>query len=284
MILGLLKRVGISREDKIIIAVDARNSWRKAFYRPYKAQRKKLREDAKLIDWQYHYDKIDKMNQKLNESTNWHFIKLSKIFTYRQLCDTKYGKEFKIFNQEHSLDEEYGIEADDIQACACTFFKDKEVVLITNDKDLEQLDYFDNTKIFSMNVKYKNGVGCYKIIDNPKKILADKIRLGDISDNIITSENDTENDVNIRKFIINLLKMPEFLTDIINKEFSYLKEKQINYNNLPYPNSFGKTFDSVYGTKNIITYEDSLKKHNKDIKKKKEKAKQQREKKKLNFR
>lgn len=279
MILSFLKRIGITKDDLIIIAVDGRNSWRKAFYRPYKAQRKAMRKKADLIDWRYHYDKIDKVNHQLNKATNWHFIRLSNTFSFAELCQTKEGQKFQIYDDKYDCDEMYGIEADDIQAFSSKYFNDKEVILVTNDADLEQLIYYKNTKLFSMNIKFRNGTGCYKIVKNPKKILADKIRLGDRSDNILVSKSDTEEDIERRSFIINLLKLPDFIENAIKEIFDNLKRKKIYYDDLPFPNSLGKksNFDQIYNSKNIITYEDAIKRYERQLKREKKKREEYKE-------
>lgn len=275
-ILSLLKKVGINKEDIIIMSLDARNSWRRYFYPEYKGQRHDARAKHVLIDWTKEYNRIDEINRKLYNSTNWHFLRLSDVLTGYDLSETE---EAQRLNLPEKM-EVYGIEADDIQAYATKFYSDKEVILITIDADIEMLCDRPNVKIFSPNLKYKGTKGCYKIINDPLKILANKIRKGDVSDNISIKENETKEDIEIRKIIIDLLHLPEFIEKPIHSILQNLKSREINYNNLPFQNSLGRkdNFDMIYNSDNVITYQDAEKitehrntrKKNKIIRKKKQ--------------
>ena len=279
MLIGILKRIGVEKDDTIIIAGDGRNSWRKAFYPEYKAQRKAFRESYEDIDWTYHYGIIGKVLDQLKESTNWNVVWLSKCFNYCDLYFTKEGDKFLTEEKIPDWDMEFGIEADDVMAYACQYFKDKEVVVVTGDADLEQLAVYSNTKIFTMNVKYKGGRGVYKVIPNGYKILEKKIRLGDVSDNILPGRTDegTENDAKIRELIIDLIHLPEFVTEPIKEAFESMKPNELDLNGLPFPKSLAKRFPQIYTEAHIITYEDCIKR----AEKKKKQASQKRKQKKL---
>jgi len=259
--MSILKKIGIDRDDLVIIAGDGRNSWRKAFYPIYKANRKELRAKQTHIDWDYHYKQIRKLEEELHFSTNWYFILLNYIFNFADLALTEEGKRMQI--NHHEFDTEFSIESDDIQAVACRFFSDKEVILVTIDEDLDQLLYYDNVKIFNPNLKYKSKKGYYKFLKKkPLEILDKKIRLGDVSDNILVDKkNDTEEEVEKRKFIIDLLNLPSFVEDPIISVLKDIEPKPTRYDILPFPKSLGKRerFDKIYGAKDIVSMERSKK-------------------------
>ncbi len=258
MIISALKRIGVNKEDKIIIALDARNSWRKAFYQKYKGQRKEAREKQEYVNWDKAFAEIGKINNELKFSTDWYFLQFDNVLNLLDILQTEEGKE--LINKDYTddmFDRDYGFEADDILAIASKVFKDREVILATGDKDIYQLSYFSNVKIWSFNLKkIKNGTGGYAIIPKPLKIIADKIRLGDISDNIIVNKiADTELEQKRREFIIDLLDLPLWIEKPIREELENLPKKEIIRENLPFPNSLAMRFWEIYKEDKIITYE-----------------------------
>lgn len=280
MCYGILKKIGIDRDDIIIIACDARNSWRKAFLEEYKGQRQGLRDEHEHINWDLQYSLMNKLEIQLDDTTNWHFIKLEDMFNYADLVLTEVGEDLELEKfGSIDYDKEFGIESDDIQAVAPKFFKNKEVILVTIDEDLSQLVYYKNCKIFNPNLKSptnKAKKGYYKIIDKPLQIITKKVRLGDVSDNIlIDKKKDTERDVEIRRSIIDLLHLPDFVEKPILKVLEGLDyNKKILYDQLPFPLSLGKKFDTIYDSKDIRTWEQSVEAHEKRIEKKKAKARE----------
>ena len=282
MIYGTFKKIGIDKDDIIIIACDARNSWRKAFLEEYKGNRQGLRDSNSHIDWDHHYSIMNKLENQLDISTNWHFIKLEEAFNYADLVLTDVGEKFKI-EEFGSLpyDTEFGIESDDIQAVTPKFFKDKEVILVTIDEDLSQLVYYKNCKIFNPNLKSptnKAKKGFYKIIDKPLQIITKKVRSGDNSDNILVDKKngtDTDRDVEIRRFIINLFHLPDFVEKPILKALQELDyNKEVLYDQLPFQNSLAQRFDTIYESKDIRTWEQSVKVHKLREEKRKAKARE----------
>ena len=139
MLVGCLSKVGVEPYDKIIVAVDARNSWRKDIEKMYKANRKQYREKYEDIDWKDMYARFNILLEDLDKGTDWNIIKLDRL------------------------------EADDIIAVGCRYYKNKEVIIISYDKDYEQLCIYPNVKIFSPLTKK------YKIVKHPYKTLAQKI-------------------------------------------------------------------------------------------------------------
>lgn len=291
-IISLLKKIVVQRGDQVILALDARNSWRRAFYPIYKGHRHAFRQSHKLIDWTKEYARIDAVNLALHKGTDWHLVKISDFATMKDLVNTVAGEKFKINDGRYPLTEKFGIEADDIMACCAKFYSDREVILVSKDQDLDQLCYYSNVKIFSTILEIQKKVkGCYKIVNDPLGVLAKKVRTGDKGDNILVNlKADTKEERDIREFIINLITLPTFVENPIVKVLQNLKPKSLNYNELPFQKSLGnpEKFNKIYMFDNQVTWEDGLKLHEKlkiKAEKKKEenriKAKQKRELKKV---
>ena len=140
-----IKQFGPTR---VIMAFDAKHSWRKDIYQNYKAQRKEARVKSK-IDFELFYKALDS------------FIESFKI----------------IFSNFYCLRIDK-CEADDIIAIISQMDDDYKKVIISMDSDLIQLLRYKNVKIYSP-IK-KEFVSCL----NPKIELELKILMGDKSDNI----------------------------------------------------------------------------------------------------
>lgn len=246
-LLSCLKKIGVDEDTKIIVSLEGK-SWRKSVAGYYKAQRAGDREKHTLIDWDYQFGKLNQVNEKLDRATDWHFIR------------------------------EWNSECDDILAVACRVFKDDEVVLVTGDKDLHQLAYYKNVRIFNINKKCNGSKGMYEKIDNPLKIIADKVRLGDISDNIIVDKaHDTELDEMLRHEIINLLKLPDYIEDAITELLLNLPNKKLNLDELPNFRNAKAKFQKIYDKDKVITYEHCVQLLEKRENKKKKIAKERRD-------
>jgi hypothetical protein len=284
MAISALKRIGVNKDDLILIARDKTKSFRKIFYKPYKAQRWEQREEKSHIDWMYHYGIIDNFLDQLAESTNWHVIWLPKLFNGADILFTEEGQ--KYLNEDEFTNEElncwYGIEADDIIACASKYYSDREVIFVSIDCDLDQLCTRENTKFFTLTQKYKSGTGVYKLVDNGYQVLAKKIEKGDKGDNILpgVTDDNSEKAQNLRKLIIDLLNLPSWVEEECFKVFDNLPKKEIDYSKLPFQNSLARKFPQIYEKDKIITYEDSIKHFANKKKKIAKKSKEARERKK----
>ena len=149
-----LKKIGIDKDDIVIVAKDGWNSWRKAFLPEYKGQRKALRKSHEEIDWKAQYAIINRLERQLDKYTNWHVLQLNNAFNFADLCLTDEGQELNIEDYDIDMATEYGIECDDIMAVAVKYFKNyDEIVLMTIDEDISQLVYYKNVKIFNPNLK-----------------------------------------------------------------------------------------------------------------------------------
>jgi len=259
-LISLLKRVGVDKETVVILAGDGRNSWRKAFDKNYKAQREDYRKSHDLIDWSFHYKRIQKTISQIEDATDFHLIWLSGMYNYLDLLNFPEGEKFLDVEEIDDLSIEFGLEADDIIAVATKVFENSECIIVSKDCDLEQLCVRPNVKIFSMNTKWRGGTGVYKPVENGYKILEKKVRCGDVSDNIIVDkENDTERDKEIRKLIIDLINLPEWVTTPLEDILRNLPKKETDFSLLPFQNSLAQRFLQIYSTEKIITYEDCLK-------------------------
>jgi len=250
-IISSLKKIGVDENTKIIMALEGK-SFRKQIYAPYKAQREGDRNKHELIDWDKTFKDVNNLHEQLKECTDWNFVR------------------------------EYdGLEADDVIAVACRYFPNAEKIVVSGDADLKQLAYYDNTYFYNLFRKCKGSKGMFEDIKNPLGIIADKAKKGDVSDNIIPSPDDEEEDFELRYQLVNLLELPDEIEDrgikAIEKELA--REKQVDIAGLP--KYIQKRFPQIYNEENKVTPEYCFNLQEKRDKKKKEALKLKREQKKL---
>jgi hypothetical protein len=136
---------------EIVLACDGGNSWRKGVFPPYKAHRKKAREDSGM-DWKLFFTYLNQIREEIKEN-----------FPY------------KVIHLEH-------VEADDVIATLVKetqeFGKNEPVMIISSDKDFIQLQKYKNVKQFSPIQK--------KLVtdSNPRLYLFEHIIRGDSGDGI----------------------------------------------------------------------------------------------------
>lgn len=197
MILGYLKRIGTTLDDRVIIAQDF-GSWRKKVDPTYKAQRKALREGREDKDfWDEMFKEFNEFIPKIEPSLPWNFIKI------------------------------FETEADDIASVCVRYYNNyDEKILVSSDKDWEMLCQVDKVKIFSTITKK------YKIVDAPLKVLLEKIQ-GDKSDNLLEKPK-TEEEYKKRKLIVNLLELPSYIEEPIKEVLSTLIPKDVNWAKIPF--------------------------------------------------
>ena len=238
MMIASLRRIGISPYDTIIVACDKGRSWRRDVEEQYKANRKAFR-DKYEIDWKDIYQRFDELLDKINVGTDWHIVKAQSI------------------------------EADDWMAVGSRYYKDNEVILVTYDADMEQLCVYDNVKVFSPLIKFKGGKGAYKVIKNPYKVLAKKIKK-EVADNLtnpILSAEDFEK----RKMIVSLLELPDFVEIPIRKRFEEINNNVKSERDLeviPF-RTIREKIGNLYNDRDkIITYQQCVEKAEKKKRKK----------------
>jgi hypothetical protein len=225
MILSSLKKIGVDPEDQVLVACDGQNNWRKQIDPNYKANRKEQREKYD-VDWDRIWMEFDNLLEELDSATDWHILKDNLL------------------------------EADDWMAGGAKYFKDREVIVVSFDADLEQTWNYSNVKIYSPLIKYKGTKGAYKIKPpefNVYKLIASKIEK-EKTDNLI-SPILTQEDYETREKLINLLTLPDFVEKIIVDKLSSLPSKELNLNYLSSP-SIRKRFEEIYNGNNKIIYKE----------------------------
>jgi len=245
-LLSCMSKIGIDKDDIVIMAGEGK-SFRKKYMGAYKDHRKGLRDKDSFTDWGYEFKQLNKLHDELNEATNWHFVRVAN-----------------------------GLEADDVIAIACRVFKDKECVVVTGDKDLHQLAYYPNVRMFNLNKKCHGSKGVFEKVDKPLKIISDKARLGDSADNILVDKiNDTEEDYDLRYFVVNLLELPEEIEKLGVDALTNLPEKEFNLDKLPAFKNVQEKFLKIYNKDKVVTpeycYSLLEKRANKKLKEKEEK-------------
>jgi len=208
IMVGCLKKLELTPDDLIIIAIDSKMSWRKKVVPEYKANRKDIREKQTDIDWDSVFYQFDCFFKVIDKGTPFHTIKIDTL------------------------------EADDIMAIGAKYYKDNEVILVTHDSDMEMLSYYKNVKIFSPNAQR------FKEVKNPYRILEKKIRK-EVSDNL-TSEIKTEEDYRKRKLVVDLINLPkEVETKVVSRLKGLDLDKEYNVANLRINNA-GKRILEIY--------------------------------------
>ena len=131
---------------EIVLCTDSSHTWRKDFYPLYKANRKKTR-DASDLDWKMLFDTLQVVKEEIRDN-----------FPYRYMYVEK-------------------CEADDIIAILVKHAREP-VMIVSGDKDFQQLHKYDYVKQWSPNLN--------KLItcDNPDLFLKEHILTGDKSDGI----------------------------------------------------------------------------------------------------
>ena len=197
MIIGNLKKIGVKKNDIVIIAVDYHgedySSWRVKFSPEYKKGRKGL---PTLT-----YEKMNFLLKQIDQFSNFHII-----------------------TSQHA-------EADDVMACAARHYKDKEVVLCTSDSDLHQMFHYPNVKIFSPHRLSKR----YKI--KPLNFDVHKFILKNVNKNHNNIINPLLNESAYydRLKCVNLLELPIAIESQIIAELENLPEKENHLELIPYP-------------------------------------------------
>jgi hypothetical protein len=151
MILNSIRR--INREfgvkyGNIVICTDNQNYWRKTAYRYYKSNRKKDR-DSSDIDWQLVFNTLHDLRDEIKQT-----------FPY------------KVINVNMA-------EADDVIAVLTkTFHTQEKILIISGDKDFQQLQVYPNVEQYS---PVKNE---YIRPDDPVLFLKEHIIRGDVGDGV----------------------------------------------------------------------------------------------------
>jgi len=248
MMTSHLRKIGLNENDVIVVAKDLTHlegCWRSDYEKKYKHQRKDMRKKSGR-NWTL----IWRLAEELQQDLEWIGIKF--------LCLNRF-------------------EADDFFGILPQVIKDKELVFITSDGDIEQMWYYPNVSIFSPKKKYKSSKGAWKI--KPKnfdvvKIIAKKSQK-EAKDGM-ENETYTEEAYDNRKLCNDLISLPNFVTEPLKKIILKLDMSAgYNWEDLPYFDKFQYRIQQAYGKSNILTMEECEKYY---IKKEKAQKKKQSEK------
>lgn len=238
-----LKKIGVDKDDKVIIAVDGRHNWRKDFDKNYKATRSDARAKATFVNWTKEFERMNGLLELINSSTPFFIVKAE------------------------------GLEADDWISEACRFYKGRGVIIISVDSDFDQLLTYDNVKIFSNHPKRKNNP--YKILslDREKerklayKSLMRKVRK-ETADNLI-SEVANEQDYDTRLKLVTLLSLPTFVSTKIRNVLKNLDGIEKDLDLSVFSKGIRSRFPEIYKKDKIISYNYCQKKFEKKLRRKK---------------
>ncbi len=154
-----------SKYGEIVICSDGGSTWRKEIFPLYKANRKKSQEKSS-VDWTKMHDIMNVIRGEMQEN-----------FPYRNV-------------------QIRGIEADDIIATLAKHYHTQEkIMIVSNDKDFQQLQKYPNVEQYSP--LKKRLLSC----SNPEQFIVEHIIKGDTSDGIpnILSDDDSFVDENKRQ-------------------------------------------------------------------------------------
>ena len=141
---------------ELVICNDSTNYWRKEIFPQYKASRKKNM-DKSDVDWSYIFNTMDVIKREIKDT-----------FPYKNLRVDR-------------------TEADDIIGVLCeTYHEQEKILIVSNDKDFQQLQRYKNIQQYSPSKKK------FLVCDNPEEFLLEHIIKGDSSDGIpnILSDDD----------------------------------------------------------------------------------------------
>lgn len=130
----------------IILCADDRKYWRRDYFPNYKANRKKHREESD-IDWDVIFGMLNKIRDEIEKNLPYRFLRVE------------------------------GAEADDIIGVLTKDSKEK-VLIVSGDKDFQQLQKYDYVKQYSPNLSK------FVSPDNAEEFLAEHILRGDKGDGI----------------------------------------------------------------------------------------------------
>ena len=187
---------------ELVICHDGGRYWRKDIFPQYKASRSK-NQKASDVDWDRIHEVMNMIHQEVVEN-----------FPYKNL---------KIRT----------VEADDIIAILCEkYHSDENIVIVSNDKDFQQLQRYSSVSQYSPTKKQ------FLKCENPEEFLTYHILKGDSSDGIpnILSEDDVFVDPDKRQKPCGdkrISEMKENLTEWTSTDKWERNQKLIDFNMIP---------------------------------------------------
>lgn len=196
MVLNVIRSINVKfRKDygKMIIANDNIKYWRKEFFPFYKASRKKSR-DASDLDWTAIFECLGNIKSDLKEYFPYKFMEVD------------------------------GAEADDIIGAICMEVRDENILIVSGDKDFQQLQVFSNVKQFDpIN---KRWIKC----SDPKGFLKDHILKGDRGDgipNILSPDNCFVMNENQKRLTTKRIQRLQTITEDMPEYRNYIRNQTL---------------------------------------------------------
>ena len=214
---------------ELVICHDATNCWRKDFFPEYKQNRKKQQKKSPY-DWNEIHNIMDVIREEVKN-----------IFPYKNIRIHK-------------------TEADDIIAVLCkNYHSTEKILIVSSDKDFQQLQMFPNIKQYSPIQK--------KFIDcqNPKQFLLDHVLRGDSSDGIPNILSDDDVHINEDKRQKRLTKKvfeglyEEVKSGSISERPNWKRNKKLidlSYIPAEYENKILESYstEEIRGRENLLNY------------------------------
>ncbi len=182
----MIRRKFYKEYGELVICNDSSDCWRKKHFPLYKQNRKDKQKSAD-IDWPQIYSSMTTIRNEIIESFPYKNIKLD------------------------------GAEADDIIAILSRkYYNQEKILILSNDKDFQQLQIFPNIKQYSTFKKQ------FLVCENPKLFLYEHIIKGDSSDGIpnIVSDDSSIIDKSKRQNKVTKKVIEDVLSVINNIETS----------------------------------------------------------------
>ena len=131
----------------IVITCDSKHYWRKDIFPYYKCKRAKARDDSE-IDWNIVYEYVNTVKEELTEWMPWPVLEV------------------------------YGAEADDIIMTLVPKTNGENVMIISRDHDLKQLQTFPHVE------QYNPVEDRMEVCEDPSRFIFDHVVKGDVGDSI----------------------------------------------------------------------------------------------------
>ena len=144
---GYVHRFKNEYGNEVVICVDGPDPWRRDIFEQYKAKRREGRESSST-DWESVFGLIHTIKEEIRDNFPYKVVQLDKV------------------------------EADDIIAVICKKHHDKKVLIISGDKDFQQLQKYPNIDQYSPTKKE------FVKTDSPQEYVYEHILKGDTSDGI----------------------------------------------------------------------------------------------------
>lgn len=200
---------------ELVICQDSADPWRRDYFPNYKANRKKTH-DKDREQWDRVFEILSKIRQEVKEN-----------FPYKNMHIDR-------------------CEADDIIATlAMEYSKTEPVLIISSDKDFQQLQRYENIKQYSP--IHKNFLTC----ENPSQFLFEHLVRGDTSDGVpnILSDDDVFVEDNKRQKPVSAKKLKEWMSSGVPSEHERNMERNKILVDLTYiPEEYQRSILDEYST------------------------------------